>query len=286
MTSSPTITVITPSFNSAKTIEATIKSVLSQKYLFLEHIVMDGGSKDGTLEILKKYPHLIVVSEKDEGHWDAMNKGILRATGEWIVVLNSDDCFRSGVLAKVAGALNRNPDWDAFFGDVVYVDSQGQEIYRREEACYSYTALRCWRNYVNHQTLFVRKSVYNRIGVYKHKEFLNTCDYEFTLRLGREKCRVGHIREYLVDFRYHDHGQSADLRVTRNMALETEKVRSQYGISPQLSGLLSVYGRALRQIQKLVYRGKCDLIPGHWLLKKHMRAKTDFSSNCGVNELK
>ena len=102
MPAAPKISVVTPCFNSAKTIRETLASVASQDFRDWEHIVMDGGSKDDTLAILRDFPHLKVVSEKDEGHYDAMNKGIARATGEYIVILNADDCFRPGTLGKVA----------------------------------------------------------------------------------------------------------------------------------------------------------------------------------------
>src|SRR5215471_807201 len=98
MSQSPRISVITPSFNSLHTIRETIESVRSSDYANWEHIVMDGGSTDGTVELLKQYPHLIWVSEKDEGHYHAMNKGIARASGDVVNILNADDCFRPGAL--------------------------------------------------------------------------------------------------------------------------------------------------------------------------------------------
>src|SRR5881398_410088 len=97
----PKISVVTPSLNSIHTIQETIESVLNQNYPNLEHIVIDGGSTDGTVEILKKYPHLIWISEKDEGHYHAMNKGVERATGEVVAILNADDRYRAGALRKV-----------------------------------------------------------------------------------------------------------------------------------------------------------------------------------------
>src|SRR5256885_12988000 len=119
MAEPPKISVITPSFNSAGTIAQTIESVLAQDYKNWEHIVMDGGSKDGTVELLKRYAHLNWISEKDEGHFHAMNKGVARASGEVLVILNADDCFRPSALARVAEAFQKNPSWDALFGDTV-----------------------------------------------------------------------------------------------------------------------------------------------------------------------
>lgn len=281
----PRISVVTPSFNSIRTIRQTIESVLHQKYPDLQHLVIDGGSTDGTVELLRQYSHLIWVSEKDQGHYDAMNKGITRADGDLITILNSDDCLRSHALAEVSEAFQKNPGWDAAFGDVVCVDGEGREIYRREEAGYDYRILRYWRNYLCHQTLFVKKAVHDRIGLYRHREFLNCCDYEFFLRMGREQCSVGHIRALLVDYRFHAYGQSADLRVAQNMIREFELIRREYGVSSRWAKVLSIYGRFLRQFQKLLYRGKCDLIPGNWLLRKHMHDRTHFSSNCAVDQL-
>ena len=282
----PKISVITPSFNSASTIAATIESVLRQDYANWEHIVMDGGSTDGTVPLLKRYPRLLWVSEKDQGHYDAMNKGIARAVGDVVVILNADDCFRAGALGKVAEAFQKNPGWDVLFGDVVFVDGAGREIYRREEAVYDYKVLLYGVDYICHQALFVRKSVYDRLGGYRHKEFLNSADYEFKLRLGRTRCRVGHLPELLVDYRYHAQGQSADLRIIRNMIQEAVVIRREHGNPGGWRGAcLRVVFKAKRQLQKLRLRHKCDLIPGNWLLKSHLREKTHFSSNAGLDKL-
>jgi glycosyltransferase involved in cell wall biosynthesis len=282
----PKISVITPSFNSAGTIAATIESVLRQDYANWEHIVVDGGSTDGTVAMLERYPRLLWVSEKDQGHYDAMNKGIARAVGDVVVILNADDCFRAGALGKVAEAFQTNPGWDALFGDVVFVDGTAREIYRREEAVYDYKVLLYGVDYICHQALFVRKSVYDRLGGYRNKEFLNSADYEFKLRLGRTGCRVGHLPELLVDYRYHSQGQSADLRIIRNMIQEAVLIRREHGNPGGWRGAcLRVAFKAKRQLQKLRLRHKCDLIPGTWLLKSHLRDKTQFSSNAGLDKL-
>lgn len=101
------ISVITPSFNAASFIEQAINSVLQQRYENFEHIIVDGGSTDGTVEILKRYPHLVWVSEPDDGQSDAMNKGFKLSSGEVIVYLNADDFFEEGAFTAVAEAFNR-----------------------------------------------------------------------------------------------------------------------------------------------------------------------------------
>jgi glycosyltransferase involved in cell wall biosynthesis len=280
------ISVVTPCFNSATTLRETIESIRAQDYADWEHLVIDGGSTDGTLDILKRYPDLAWVSEPDEGHYHAMNKGISRATGEVIVILNADDCFQPDTLSRAAAAFRQHPEWDALFGDVLFVDEQGRKIFQRQEAVYDYRVLLYGLDYICHQTLFVRKTVYERLGGYRHNDFSNSADYEFKLRLGRAGCRVGHVRYFLVNYRYHSHGQSADRRITRNMMAETARIRREYGNPGGWRGqCLQVAFKAKRQAQKLLLRGKCDLIPGTRHLKSHMQEKTRFSSNAGLDKL-
>jgi glycosyltransferase involved in cell wall biosynthesis len=278
--------IVTPSFNSIHTVRETLESVARQDYPDLEHIVMDGGSTDGTLDVVRQFPNVHWESEKDEGHYHAMNKGVIKATGDIIAILNSDDCYRPGALSIVAKAFKEHPDWDGLFGDLVYVDERGNEIYRREEAVFDYDVLRYGLCYVIHPTLFVRKAVHDRLGLYRHKDYYNSCDFEFILRLGRAKCRIGHVPELLVNYRYHEHGQSADLRVTRNMKKEGTKIRRDHGVPSGITGkIMNNLMRLKRQVQKLIYRGKCDLIPGTFILRKHMRPRTSFKSNIPIEKL-
>ena len=282
----PRISVVTPSFNSIRTIRETIASVARQDYPNVEHIVVDGGSTDGTLDVLKNSPRLVWVSENDEGHYHAMDKGTRMASGELVAILNSDDCYRPGVLSQVAAAVAKHPEWDGVFGDIVYVDGAGREIFRREEACFDPQVIRFGYNMVSHQALFLKKEVFLRLGGYRYKEFKNCCDLELVMRLVRAGCFLGHIPVYIVDYRFHDYGQSADLRVQANMVREAESIRKEYGMPGGLLGqVLLAYARIKRQVEKLLVHGKCDLIPGRVLLKKHMRARTSFSSNIGVDQL-
>src|SRR5438105_2694229 len=112
MSQAPKISIVTPSFNSSHTLRTTLESVATQNYPLVEHLIIDGGSTDGTLDILRSYPHLLWVSEKDQGHYHAMDKGTRMASGEVVAILNADDCYRPGVLAEVARAFQAHPDWD------------------------------------------------------------------------------------------------------------------------------------------------------------------------------
>ena len=283
----PKISVITPCFNSIRTIRETIESVAAQHYPNLEHIVIDGGSNDGTVELLRGYSHLIWVSEKDEGHYHAMNKGIQHATGDIVVILNADDYFCHGALEAVGNAFAAHPEWDGVFGDIRYVDGKGKEIYRRQEAKFDYDVLRFTGScYVIHQTLFVRRQLHDRLGLYRHKELKNACDYDFILKLGRAGCRIGHVPVYIVYYRYHDFGQSADLRIMANLARERAAILKEHGFPGGIAGqLLRIIFRLKRQGQKLFYRGKCDFLPGTWHLRDHYKPRTTFASNIGLDQL-
>jgi glycosyltransferase involved in cell wall biosynthesis len=252
----------------------------------LEHLVVDGGSTDGTLDILREFPHVRWISEKDEGHYHAMNKGIAMTSAEIVGVLNADDCYREGALLAVGEAFAAHPTWDAAFGDVVFVDKDGKEIFRREEVKWDYNMLRYGVCYVVHPSLFVRKRTYDSLGVYHNRDYLNCCDYDFILRMGANHCVVGHIPTWLVNYRFHPYGQSADLRVERNTQREVRLIRKAYGVPGGFLGMvLNIYARAKRQLLKVLYRGRLDLVPGRWLLRSHMRERSTFSSNAGVDRL-
>jgi glycosyltransferase involved in cell wall biosynthesis len=280
--------IVTPTFNAIATLRETIESVLAQDYKNWEHIVIDGGSTDGTVDLLRTYPHIQWISEKDRGHYDAMNKGIARSTGDVIAILNADDCYPARTLSRVAEAFSKHPDWDGLFGDVVYVDGENREIFRRKEARYDYDALRFGNFcYVVHPTLFLKRSTYERVGSYDHEKYLNCCDVDLILRLGKSGCRIGHIPEFVANYRLHQHGQSADVRVSRNMQKEYLAIKTEHGLPENklLAKMLEIYARLRRQLQKLIYRGKIDIVPGKWLLRPHMRDQTTFSSNIGVDKL-
>ena len=282
----PRISVVTPSFNGEKTIRQTLVSVATQDYADVEHIVMDGGSRDSTLQIVGEFPKIRYVSERDEGHYHAMDKGIRMATGDVFAVLNADDCYCPGILTKVARAFAENPDADGIFGDMIYVDGNGKEIFRRQEAGFDASVVLFGFCMVLHQAFFVRKEVYERLGGYRYKEFKNACDVDFVHRMIRAGRKIQHIPEFVCEYRYHDFGQSADQRVVANMARETDRIRQESGIPGGWRGIfLTKWSRLKRQWLKLTRLGKIDIIPAGFLLRRHMKAKTQFSTNSGVDKL-
>src|SRR5580658_3296860 len=137
--STPKLSIVTPSFNQAQFIEATLRSVKSQHYPALEHIVVDGASTDSTVEILKRFAampgweHLRWISEEDRGQSDAINKGFRMATGDIIGWLNSDDRYRPGCFRAVVEAFKANPDIDILYGDYTWIDETGRILQVRRE---------------------------------------------------------------------------------------------------------------------------------------------------------
>ena len=282
----PKITIVTPCFNSQVTIRETLESIRDQDYKNVEHLVFDGGSKDGTLDILREFPHLKWISEKDDGHYHAMHKGLMAATGDVVAVLNADDTYRPGVLRRVADEFVKHPDWDGLFGDLLYVDGQGKKICSHTDACFDYDVLRFWGCYIVHPTLFLKKRVYTELGGFRYKEFKNLCDHDLLLRIGRAKYRIGHVRMLLANYRFHEFGQSADLRIRANSNREREILKREHGCPAGFAGkVMTNYGRFRRQFQKLVRRGRLDLISGHYYIKKHYIGQAKFTSNIGLDKL-
>ena len=135
---SPRISVVTPSYNQGQFIEDAIQSVLNQNYPNFEHIIIDNCSKDNTIEVLKKYPHLIWVSEPDKGQSDGLNKGFQCAQGDWILWLNADDYIMPETMKTFSNAIIKYPSADLFYGHVRFVDAHKKLIKIVYHIPYSY----------------------------------------------------------------------------------------------------------------------------------------------------
>lgn len=198
------ISIITTAYNSGKTIEETIKSVLSQTYKDYEHIIVDGNSTDNTMDIVKKYEKeyngkLKYISEKDEGIYDAMNKGIKMATGDIIGLLNSDDKYADKDVLKIIEETVRKNNCDGIYGNLLYMDSETMTKPKRKWVVKSTNIRR--GNTTAHPTLYLKKQVYDKIGLYDLK-YKIVSDYDFMVKVLEDKdIKLTYINKYLIHMR-------------------------------------------------------------------------------------
>lgn len=248
------ISIITPSFNQGAYIERTIRSVLQQEVNFpFEYIIMDGGSTDETLDILKKYPERIKwISEKDRGQSDALNKGISMASGDIIGYLNSDDIYLPGTLQKVADQFTLNPEKMWLYGMARMIDDQDDEIrkwiswYKKiNSGTFNYHRLLC-ENYISQPAVFFKKQAFDLVGGFD-PGLHYAMDYDLWLRLAR----VNHplvIKDDLAAFRMHE--QSKSSLNFKNLFTEQYQVHQRYD---QNQWLLFKHRLTIRLIQT-IYR--------------------------------
>jgi len=199
------ITVITVVYNAADTIEDTLQSVIKQDYQDIEHIVIDGGSTDGTMDVVNSYRKqlAVVVSEPDKGIYDAMNKGVEHASGDIIGTLNSDDWYADiGVLSRVAQSFNDDKDLDAVYGDIVYVtkDEPHSLVRYWESRAYQHGLFeKGWMP--PHPSLFVKKDCYSRYGKFD-LDFKIQSDFDLTMRfMAVNKIKTQYLPGVMVKMR-------------------------------------------------------------------------------------
>ena len=224
------ISVITPSYNQAQFIEATLKSVLDQDYPNLEYIVVDGGSADGSAEIIEKYADRLAywVSEKDGGQSHAINKGLQRATGDILCWLNSDDVFLPGTLAFVAKQLADGAGAHAIVGDcsILYLDERPSVIVKG-----GYTGhqqlLKFWEGYAMHQpAIFWRREVFEKVGLLD-ESLHYIMDFDYWTRISKE-FGFRAVNRTLARATYHAAAKTGDDFVRYNADLR-KRARSYWG---------------------------------------------------------
>jgi glycosyltransferase involved in cell wall biosynthesis len=193
------ISIITPTLNHAKYIEDTILSVKNQNYSNFEHIIIDGGSTDGTIEILKKYPHLIWISEKDSGQSNAINKGFKMASGDILSWINSDDYYNKNVFPIIAETFKNNKDCFVLYGDMIDIDENNNILGTRSGDIITLHNLLLNPDIVRQPVCFWRKEVIDRVG-YLNEDLHLVMDYDYFLRLAKQ-FRFYHINTNLCYFR-------------------------------------------------------------------------------------
>lgn len=178
----PRISILTPSFNQGRFIEENIRSVMQQDYPNIEHIVIDGGSSDGTIDILRKYPQIKYVSERDKGQADALNKGLAMATGDVIGWINSDDYYEPQVLASV-GAAFQHLDTYWLVGDLTKTYPDGRNVAMRSPPI-TYAALLENPDIVRQQSTFFSRTILDQVGGWDSELYM-TMDFDLWVRIAK-----------------------------------------------------------------------------------------------------
>ncbi|MCK4348108.1 MAG: glycosyltransferase [Thermoplasmatales archaeon] len=200
----PKISIITPSLNQGQFIERTILSILNQDYPNIEYIVMDGGSTDNTVEILKKYAdRLIWKSEPDKGQSDAINKGFRMATGEILAWLNSDDTYKAGAIKTMAGYLIEHPEADMVYSDGEIVDVNDKVIGVFKSGSVNLRGwLYCGGINIFQPGVFFKNSVIEKIGLLDESLHYNM-DTDYWIRMAQTGLSMRHIEKPLARLRWH-----------------------------------------------------------------------------------
>ena len=230
------VSIITVCFNSSETIESTIQSVISQNYSNIEYIIVDGLSTDDTLKIVERYKNKIakIVSEKDNGIYDAINKGIDQATGDIVAILHADDFYTNeNVISSIVDSFNKQ-NIDTVYGDLQYVERIDTTIVKRNWISGSYRKENFLKGWMPpHPSFFARKQCYEKFGNF-NTDLKSAADYELMLRfLYKNNCSVAYIPQVLVKMRV---GGKSNVSLMNRIKAnrEDKKAWEMNGLSPSM----------------------------------------------------
>ena len=252
----PLVSIITPVYNGERYLEDSIRSVLAQDYPAVEHIVVDGGSRDATLDILKRYEDRIAWrSERDGGMYEAVNKGLRLARGEFALYLNSDDLLLPRGISTLVAALEADPQAALAYGDYFQIDAKGREIGLVQSRQVSFRDMLNWSLSIFTGTMLFRRSLLREVGFFDDR-LRFAADYEFCLRLASRGRRFIAVAEPVALYRIHD-GQLT--RTGWSLWREALAVNRRYGgktVSPfylryLVTRLFAIVPRAILDLPNL-----------------------------------
>ncbi len=265
----PKISIVTACLNHGEYLEDAILSVMRQGYPNFEHIVVDGVSRDNTLEVLKRYPHVRWISEPDKGQSDALNKGFLMATGDVVGWLNADEYYLPGAFTAIAEAAASNPKTDVFYGDVLFVDKDGRLQRSKTAHSFDYNVLLYYGCFIITATTFFRRRIFEQ-------EFLLDMDYrvvmdfEYFVRLASAGRRFQYVNRLIGAFRWL--GSNASLQHTRR---RMERLRVQHTWSTfKTSDWIYDTLAKLYQTKRLVMKTINGSYAKEWRILRHVPKQT------------
>jgi glycosyltransferase involved in cell wall biosynthesis len=245
--------IITVSYNSAETIRDTVKSVIGQSYPHVEYIIIDGDSKDNTLAILDKYKNDIdiLISEADQGIYQAMNKGIEKANGDVIGILNSDDLYADEFVLRDIAKLFKNSETEAVYADLLYVDRIDTQKVKRKWVSGKYNPGDFKKGWMPpHPTFFVRKSVYDKYGLF-NLDFSSAADYELMLRfIHKHNIKINYLPRVIIKMRI---GGKSNVTI-KNRVLANKEDRKAWEVNGLKPGKLTFIRKPLSKISQFLKR--------------------------------
>jgi glycosyltransferase involved in cell wall biosynthesis len=276
----PKISIITPSFNQGPFIEETIRSVLLQNYPNLEYIVVDGGSTDETLHILKKYANFIRwISEPDEGQTDAINKGIMMSSGEIIAYINSDDLYEPGSFGIISDLFSANPDITMIYGDITHINEKSEYIEYCKTGEIDIESYLMGIPYLPQPSVFFRRDVIRKIG-YFDKTLHLAMDYDYWLKIffnfkamyyprGFAKARIyPEAKSSSMNYKYLDERLRILKQVFLTNRLESSQKKKVFAYVHFVGALVYLkYGFFTKGIKHLVTSLSMDY---HYLFNPHL----------------
>lgn len=250
----PKISIITPSYNQGQFLERTILSILNQNYPNLELIVIDGGSKDKTLDIIKKYEKFIDywVSEKDNGQTHALNKGFKKATGEIVGWQNSDDVYLPGSFKEAAEFFKKNKKTGVVFSNRLDIDENDNVAGESRFAKFSNLVCLYESIPLGTQGLFWKRSLFEKTG-YLDEKLIFPMDYEFVLRLAKAGAKFSHVRQIWGAIRRHGAAKTEMYLGTDAHTKETNDVAYSYGRKKHLEWFLKPYALLYRTFWYIIH---------------------------------
>lgn len=260
------VSIITPTFNRTKYLEECIQSVLHQTYPYIEHIIVDGGSKDSTLDVLKHYSHsypnrITYISEPDKGAGEAFNKGIRMARGDIFGWLCSDDLYQPNAIQAVVEFFQKNPNAYFVHGGCCYINDKGEMLYTHKPREFSLDELINVKNFIAFPSAFYKRTVVEKVGG------LDTYgnDYDYMIRIAKV-FQIYHIDQVLSSFRVHPESETGSLQSYYKV------LKKDYHVVKQHGGRL--FARKCREYYKLTIIKRLGLLPLYtFILKIKKRLK-------------
>lgn len=248
----PSISLVTCSYQQGRFLEATIQSVLAQEYLALEYLIVDGGSTDGSAEIIRRHERSLAfwASEKDRGQTDALSKGFARSTGEIMGWLCSDDVLLPGALRKVGEFFAAHPNVECVYGDSVWIDSLSCVVRAKKEIPWSRFVYLFDHNYLPQPSVFWRRSLFDRVGGLDERWNL-AMDSDLWLRFSTV-CKLHHLPQYLSCMRTYPEQKTRLLKPAARAEDEALRRREAPTLSAAPRWPVKTLARVLRVCHKAI----------------------------------